>query len=159
MAIRADGVAMSTGDVGTEEIMKKIYEKYRHVLPVIVYFVVYMTWFNYIEKNRAAHYTVIHMNIDDKIPFCEVFIIPYLLWFVYVVAVVGYLMFTDKDDFYRNYTFLTIGMTVFLLVSTFWPNIQHLRPYVLLQTESFHQLHQFGKTYVLPVFEPFDGAQ
>ena len=120
--------------------MKKLYERYHHVLAVIVYFVVYMTWFNYIERTKAAQYTDIHMNIDDKIPFCEYFIVPYLIWFLYVVGVVGYLMLKDKDDFYRNYTFLTTGMTIFLLVSTLFPNVQHLRPYVMPRDNVFSQM-------------------
>ncbi len=116
-------------------------------MPVIVYFIVYMTWFNYIEQNRAAKYTVIHMNIDDKIPFCEYFIIPYLLWFIYVVAVVTYLMFTDKAGYYKNFAFLATGMTIFLLVSTFWPNIQHLRPYMLPRTNIFtHMVKSLYRT-------------
>lgn len=117
--------------------MKIFKERLMTAMPVIIYFIVYMTWFNYIEQNRAAKYTVIHMNIDDKIPFCEYFIIPYLLWFIYVVAVVAYLMFTDKAGYYKNFAFLATGMTIFLLVSTFWPNIQHLRPYMLPRTNIF----------------------
>ena len=117
--------------------MKKFYEKYRHVLPVIVYFVIYMTWFNYIEANRASQYTVIHMNIDDKIPFVEYFIVPYYMWFVYVIAVVGYLMVKDKDGYYRNFIFLSFGMTVFLVISTLFPNIQHLRPYIMPRDNVF----------------------
>ena len=123
-----------------KETFKKIYEKYHHVLAVVVYFAIYMTWFNYIENTKAAQYTVIHMNIDDRIPFCEYFIVPYLAWFIYVVAVVGYLMITNKDDFYRNYTFLTTGMTIFLLVSTLFPNVQHLRPYVMPRDNMFSQM-------------------
>ena len=117
--------------------MKKFYEKYRHVLPVIVYFVIYMTWFNYIEANRASQYTVIHMNIDDKIPFVEYFIVPYYMWFVYVIEVVGYLMVKDKDGYYRNFIFLSFGMTVFLVISTLFPNIQHLRPYIMPRDNVF----------------------
>lgn len=117
--------------------LKLLYEKYHHVLPVIVYFTVYMTWFNYIEQNKAAKYTIIHMNIDDRIPFCEYFIIPYFIWFGYVVAVVAYLMFTDKDDYYRSFTFLTTGMTAFLIISTLWPNIQYLRPAVMPRDNVF----------------------
>ncbi len=120
--------------------MKKLYEKYGRVLPVIVYFVIYMTWFNYIETTKASHYTVIHMAIDDRIPFIEYFIVPYYLWFIYVIGVVGYLMIRDKDGFYRNYTFLTVGMTIFLVISTLFPNIQHLRPYVMPRDNVFSDM-------------------
>lgn len=123
--------------------LKKITEIGKRLIPVIVYFTIYMTWFNYIEANKAAQYTVIHMNIDDRIPFIEYFIVPYYLWFIYVVGVVGYLMVTDKDGFYRNYTFLTTGMTVFLVISTLFPNIQHLRPYVMPRDNVFADMVRY----------------
>lgn len=111
-------------------------------MAVVIYFAIYMIWFSYIERIQAAQYTVIHMDIDDKIPFCEFFIVPYLIWFVYVAGVVGYLMLTDRDDFYRNYTFLVTGMTIFLLVSTLFPNVQHLRPYVMPRDNVFSRMVQ-----------------
>lgn len=67
------------------------------------------------------------MAIDDYIPFCEVFVIPYFLWFAYVSGVVAYLFFKNKRDYYRTCLFLFTGMTIFLIVSTVWPNGHHLR--------------------------------
>ncbi len=110
------------------EKLKKFYTDYRHGIPLIIYGIIYLTWFFYLEKTVTKQYTVIHMAIDDYIPFCEVFIIPYLLWFVYVAAVVVFFFFKDKTDYYRTCTFLFTGMTVFLIISTLWPNGHHLRP-------------------------------
>lgn len=108
--------------------MKKVYRKYGHALPCIVYFIIYMIWFRLIETHTLFSYTSIHTDIDYLIPFCEWFIIPYFLWFFYVAWIVVYSFFTSKYDYFRVLAFLTTGMTVFLLVSTFWPNVQHLRP-------------------------------
>lgn len=80
------------------------------------------------------------MGIDDHIPFCEIFIIPYLLWFAYVVFCVLLLMFTDKTEYYRSCIFLFTGMTIFLIISTVWPNGQHLRPYEMPRDNLFTQL-------------------
>ena len=66
--------------------MKNIYEKYKHILPFALYFFVYMTWFSWLEQRHIWKYQVIHMAVDNYIPFNEVFIIPYFLWFVYVPA-------------------------------------------------------------------------
>ena len=99
--------------------MKNIYEKYKHILPFALYFFVYMTWFSWLEQRHIWKYQVIHMAVDNYIPFNEIFIIPYFLWFVYVPAVVLYLALHNKDDYYRTAIFLCTGMTVFLLVSTF----------------------------------------
>lgn len=89
--------------------------------------IVYLIWFYLLEQRKTADYMLVHMNIDDYIPFCEVFVVPYLLWFAYVPAVLLYLFFKDRDGYWDNAVFLCTGMVVFLIISTFIPNIQHLR--------------------------------
>lgn len=102
-----------------------------------------MSWFAHLEKTVTSHYKIIHVALDDHIPFCEVFVIPYILWFTYVAAVVLYFFLKDKDDYFRTCTFLFTGMTVFLLVSTLWPNGHHLRPYIMPRDNIFTQLVSF----------------
>ena len=53
----------------------------------ILYFVVYLSWFFWLEGRANLPYHVIHFPLDDLIPFCEYFVIPYFLWFVYIAAV------------------------------------------------------------------------
>lgn len=105
------------------EKLKIFYLKYKHAVPLIIYAIIYMTWFAWLEKNTTGHYRIIHMAADDYIPFCEVFVIPYFLWFAYVSAVVIYFFFKNKEDYYRTCIFLFTGMTIFLIVSTLWPSI------------------------------------
>lgn len=69
-----------------------------------------------------------HTALDDLIPFNEYFIVPYLLWFLYVAAAIAYFFFTSKDDYYRLCTFLFTGMTISLLVCTLYPNGTDFRP-------------------------------
>lgn len=119
------------------ENMKKFYLKYKHGIPLIVYGIIYLSWFSYLEKTVTRNYTVIHMAVDDYIPFCEVFIIPYLLWFAYVALVVFYFFFKNKEDYYKTCTFLFTGMTIFLIISTLFPNGQHLRPFEMPRENIF----------------------
>lgn len=72
-------------------------------------------------------YTVMHVALDDVIPFNEYFIIPYLLWFVYVAGVLMYFFFVSRQEYYRLCTFLFTGMTISLLICTFFPNGTDLR--------------------------------
>lgn len=116
------------------------YHKYRHALPLLLYGIVYMQWFSHLESTVTSHYRLIHLTPDDRIPFCEVFVIPYLLWFAYVAVVVLYFFFKDKDDYFRTCTFLFTGMTVFLIVSTLWPNGHDLRPLVMPRDNVFTRL-------------------
>lgn len=111
--------------------LRAFYEHYKHAIPLLIYAFIYLTWFIYLEQNTPGSYAVIHVALDDRIPFCELFVIPYFLWFVYVSAVVAYLFFKDKDDYYRTCIFLFTGMTIFLLVSSLFPNGHHLRPRIM----------------------------
>lgn len=108
--------------------MKMFLQKYKHGIPLALYGVIYLTWFFILEQRTIRGYMVVHMNIDDYIPFCEAFVVPYLLWFVYVPAVLLYLFFHDREGYWKNAVFLCVGMTVFLVISTFIPNVHHLRP-------------------------------
>lgn len=108
--------------------IKDLFTRYKHGFPLAIYMVIYLAWFNWLEKNNTKNYRVIHLPIDDYIPFCEVFVIPYLLWFAYVAVVVVYLLLKDKQEYYRACGFLITGMTLFLIISTLWPNGHDLRP-------------------------------
>ena len=111
-------------------------QKYRHSL-LLLYFLLYLPWFSYLERTVTSHFHVIHMPIDDQIPFIEYFIIPYLLWFAYVAVALLYFLLKDKNEFYRLCAFLFVGMTVFLVISTVYPNGHHLRPVVFERDNIF----------------------
>lgn len=120
-------------------ICRFYYNKYRHAVPLLLYGLVYMQWFAWLERNvtTTSRYHLIHVRPDDYIPFCEVFVVPYLLWFAYVAVVVLYFFFKDRDDYFRTCTFLFTGMTVFLIISTLWPNGHDLRPAVMPRENIF----------------------
>ena len=107
--------------------MKKFLKKYQH-LWILSYFIIYLIWFNYVEKAVTTRFHVIHMTLDDYIPFCEYFVIPYFMWFGYVAWGVAYTALRNRTDFYKLCGFLFTGMTVFLIASTLYPNGHDLRP-------------------------------
>lgn len=123
-----------------KEMVKDFYDKYKHAVPLIIYAAIYITWFIYIEKSITKNYTVIHVAWDDYIPFCELFVIPYFLWFAYVSSVVVFCFFKRKDDYIKTCIFLFTGMTIFLIISTLFPNGQHLRPRIMPRDNILTQL-------------------
>ena len=110
--------------------------KYKHAW-VFLYILVYMPWFLYLEKHVTTHYYVIQTKLDEQIPFIEYFIVPYLLWFVFIAVVFLYFFFTDVPGFYRLARFMFAGMTIFLIISTIFPNGQDLRPVVFERDNIF----------------------
>ncbi len=108
---------------------KALVKKYYHTF-TFLYLIPYFIWFSALERKITAdsEYHLIHSPIDDYIPFCEYFVIPYLLWFVYILAIGTWFYFKDRRDFCRFSLFLYSGMQIFLIISTLWPNGQALRP-------------------------------
>ncbi len=137
--------------------MKKFYERWtgrplnretgrdllKLLTPILVYAPIYMYWFIYIERYKFPHYAVIHTKIDDYIPFVEAFVIPYYMWFVYVSLTLLFFMLSfDVEDYYKNFFFLATGMTIFLIISTLFPNMHQLRPAVMPRDNVFTHLVQ-----------------
>ena len=92
-------------------------KQYKHALLPILYASVYLLIFFYLEKKPVSQIHVIEMSIDRKIPFCEYFVIPYYLWFLYVAATVVTFVFLERKDYYKLCLTLGVGMTLFLIVS------------------------------------------
>lgn len=110
-------------------LMKEFLKKYKHAW-ILGYVFIYLAWFLYLERTVTDHYHVIRVPLDDYIPFNEYFIIPYLLWFGYVAATVLYFFFRDKEGYYRLCTMLFSGMTISLIICTFFPNGTDFRPLI-----------------------------
>lgn len=105
---------------------KNIIHKYKHGL-VLIYFFFYMVWFTYLERTVTTDFTPVYSRLDDFIPFMEIFIIPYFIWFIFIFITVAYFFFTSKQDFYKYCAFLFVGMTICLIIYTVWPNGHNLR--------------------------------
>ena len=88
----------------------------------------------------ARDYNVMYHPIDDKIPFCELFLIPYLFWFVFMFGAYIYAFFADPGAFRRMMlvTILTYGGG--LLMFIFYPTCQNLRPAVFERDNVLTQL-------------------
>ena len=102
--------------------MKTLLSKYKHVW-TLLYFPVYLAVFFWLENRSVSKYHVVQSTLDSHIPFLEIFIIPYFLWFGFVALGVVYFFFKDVKDYYRLIAFLYSGMTIFLIWSYVYPNV------------------------------------
>lgn len=101
----------------------------------LFYVLLYLPWFFYVERTITAtspNLHIMHCALDDLIPFCEYFVIPYLLWFLYMVVSCIYVYFKGTNVEYLRLAFsLIIGMSFALLFYMIFPNGHDLRPTVL----------------------------
>lgn len=119
--------------------LKLLIIKYAHAW-IFLYGIIYITWFGWLEDTVTSHFTLIYSPLDSYIPFLEIFIIPYLLWFFYVAVTWLYFFFTDRRDFYKFSGLCIIGMTLFLIICTLFPNGLRLRPTVFPRDNIFVDL-------------------
>ena len=109
--------------------MKQFINKYKHAL-AFLYLPLYLIAFFTLETvvSNDSEYTLVECGLDALIPFCEVFIIPYYLWFAYIALTFLYFFLTNKRDFFRLCLFMFSGMTLCLTIYAIWPNGHTLRP-------------------------------
>ena len=102
--------------------------QYRHLLLLlgwVGYFILYALTEVLIDPTRC---TPMHCFLDDLIPFCEVFVVPYVLWYVLVAGSLLYFLLYDVDSFKKLSTFIIITQVIAMSVYILFPSRQDLRP-------------------------------
>ena len=101
--------------------------EYRH-LKYLLFWPVYLASFAILERVWIhPYYHPVHCAIDDIIPFCEYFLIPYCLWFLEFVFIQAYTLLFDVEEFKRYIRFLIIGFMGTILIYMIYPTCQELR--------------------------------
>ena len=94
----------------------------------LLFWPIYGLAFLILERGPARVYPVVECALDAQIPFCEYFVIPYYLWFVYLGVMIVYSFFWDVPAFRDYMRFTMITYTITCIVYIVWPSCQELRP-------------------------------
>lgn len=89
------------------------------------YFTLYFLTENLISVENCY---VVHSTLDDMIPFCEWFLIPYVGWYLLVAGSLLYFALYNVDSFRRLSVYIIITQAVAMAVYILFPNMQDLRP-------------------------------
>lgn len=96
-----------------------------YLLGWVGYFALYFLTENLIPVEKCY---VIHSPLDDMIPFCEVFVIPYVGWYLLIVVSLLYFALYNTESFKKLQSFIIITQVVAMAVYIAFPNMQDLRP-------------------------------
>ena len=91
----------------------------------LVYFALYFLTENLIPAEKCHP---IHIPLDDAVPFCEWFVIPYISWYLLIVGSLLYFGFYSVDSFKKLQTYIIITQIIAMAVYIIYPNRQDLRP-------------------------------
>lgn len=103
-------------------------EQYKH-LKLLLYWPVYGLLFLFVERfYQVDFYYPMYCPLDDLIPFCEWFLIPYLFWFVYLVGMHLFALLYDVDAFKLMMKYIILTYSAAIIIYLIWPTCQQLRP-------------------------------
>lgn len=105
----------------------KLFFKSHPLTFAIFYTCLYLIAFVALESAVKEPKFVIHCALDDIIPFNEYFIIPYLLWFLYIPSVFIFMARADRDTYWKMAFNMFGGMTVCVIIYCIFPNGVDLR--------------------------------
>lgn len=89
------------------------------------YFMLYFLTENIIPAESCHS---VHMFLDDWIPFCEWFIIPYVFWYLLIVFSLGYFLLYDISSFKALQKYIIITQVLAMTAYILFPTRQDLRP-------------------------------
>ncbi len=124
-------------DYKTFRLSKVNEPEYRHLLFLlgwVGYFALY-----FLTENVIPHDTCypVHCWLDDVIPFCEYFVIPYVGWYLLIVGSLIYFALYNPDNFKNMMKFIIVTQIVAMAIYIIFPNRQDLRPLVFERDNIF----------------------
>ena len=96
-----------------------------------LYMPVYLIMYFTVEHVVTDNYWATQTAIDNYIPFCEYFVIPYNSWSILLFVLGVFFIVKDPESFRRYMWFIAIAYTTATLFCFLVPNGQDLRPAVL----------------------------
>ena len=107
--------------------------EFRH-LKLLLFWPLFGLAFLWLERfPPVEYYYPVRCALDDLIPFCEIFLIPYLFWFVYLIGMHVYTLLYDVRGVRRLMWYVIVSYSVTMLIYLVWPTCQELRPETFLR--------------------------
>lgn len=104
--------------------------EYRHFLYIgtwLIYLIMHLLTESFIPVDKCY---VVHGALDDVIPFCEYFIIPYVTWYLLIAVSIVYFALYSPENFKRMMIFMFVVQMLGMVIYIVFPNRQDLRPEV-----------------------------
>ncbi|EQB86979.1 membrane-associated phospholipid phosphatase [Clostridium punense] len=82
-----------------------------NLLPLMLMILIPLTniFYGLLNNSTRGVYSLV-TDLDKAIPFSKVFIIPYMLWYPFIVLTLVYFCFYYKDAYYKTLSTLVLGM-------------------------------------------------
>ena len=106
--------------------MRSWLSKNRHVYWLLGLIALALAYFA--TQHVGLRYHVVHLPLDDRIPFCPAFVVFYILWYFYVPGCMLWACLRAKDVFCRQAAALFSGAFLCVAVFVLYPTCIDFRP-------------------------------
>lgn len=106
--------------------MQPLFQKYRHALWFLLFGA--LSAFYFVSQHLGLRYHVVHLPLDDRIPFCPAFVVFYILWYFYVPGCMLWACLRAKDVFCRQAAALFSGAFLCVAMFVLYPTCIDFRP-------------------------------
>ncbi len=111
---------------GGSRLLRDFIRKNRQIYLFALFPLIWLAYF--LSASRQCERMLMHCPLDGLIPFLPVFIIPYVLWYLYVPTALLLNCFSDPAYFKRQCVCFFGGAGVCLLVIMLFPTAVDFRP-------------------------------
>lgn len=107
-------------------------KRFKHIYLLIIWILIGVGFYGVeaLDKLglRAEYMTKIEWQpVDDWIPFCEWFLIPYIFWFAFLIGMYAYTLLFEVDVFKKMMYFTGLTYLSTVIIYFIFPNWQDLR--------------------------------
>ena len=117
---------MTMKDGNKLEVVKKFILERKYALWLLLW-LAYGLWYALLNRFQT-HCHLIHMAVDDKIPFLPVFSVFYVMWYLYIAFALLLTLIKSKRDFLVMCCLIFLALFSSLIVCTIYPSMHDLRP-------------------------------
>lgn len=121
-------------DFRFSKIRQPQYSHLLYLLGWVGYFILYFLTENLIPYEKCYP---VHCVLDDVIPFCEYFVIPYVGWYLLIVISLIYFALYNPNNFKNMNKYIIITQVLAMIIYIVFPNRQDLRPDVFVRDNIF----------------------
>ncbi|MCR4839081.1 MAG: phosphatase PAP2 family protein [Eubacterium sp.] len=102
--------------------------RYRHLF-LLLFWPFFVFSFFWSEKMALdSGFTIVKCSLDDKIPFCEYLVLPYIIWFPFWILMVLYTCGFEVPVFIKLMKYFMLTLTLALFIFLFWPTGHDMWP-------------------------------
>lgn len=107
-------------------MLRNFFAKNKEILWFLSFPAIWLFYF--ISQIINLNYYTVHIALDDKIPFLPIFIIPYILWYVYIPLPMVYTYIKDRPAFKKQALSVFTGMFICCAIFILFPTNIDMRP-------------------------------